>query len=638
MRPGQSIFWGFLMYKQSELFDFNLTVFESIVDNIPSAVFLKDASDGFRIKIWNKAAEITFEMPKSEILGKTTHEKWSKELADLYTIADLEVAKNGRSILIEEEPCYSPARGDFYLRTQKIPLRVDNQNEVKYLLCICDDITEQKKTKQKTDEILNQLKEAQSIAKIGSWSFDLINNHQVCSSEQYKIIEIDESEPQEMLYKTYRDRVFPEDLAELDFLANQAKTEGVGFIQNHRLRMPKGLTKYIRSIAYVAKDNMGKPVKISGTCQDITREVETEQQSDFMLKTLGLGIWKYYPGENKLDWDSNMYKLVGLCDRQLPDAHRALASILSTEAREKLFKEMSALLSGKKDYNVTFEIHSPNKGKKYLGSRATVVREASGTPLKVYGICFDRTQEVELEMQIDKERAKTQLNAKLACLGEISAGIAHEINNPLAIISSSVALLEKQKNDPEKFKLKINGIKRSIDRIVKIISGLKKFSRSSAEPNFQPIILSKLITESMVLIEGKAKKYETDIQLDISSQSMVLCDEIEIEQVLVNLINNAIDAVKDQPEKWVKVSLHDFAEELVLQVEDSGLGISTEIEDKLFQPFFTTKPVGEGTGIGLSIVKGILDQHNASIGLNRNKANTCFEVHFPKYLEKEISH
>ena len=120
------------------------------------------------------------------------------------------------------------------------------------------------------------------------------------------------------------------------------------------------------------------------------------------------------------------------------------------------------------------------------------------------------------------------------------------------------------------------------------------------------------------------------MEIDCKGNAQILCDEVEIEQVLVNLVNNAIDAVKDQPKKWVKVSLSDDAESVVLRVTDSGPGIPDSVRDKLFEPFFTTKSVGEGTGLGLSITKGILDEHKATIAVVTDSPNTCFEIKFAR--------
>ena len=108
-----------------------------------------------------------------------------------------------------------------------------------------------------------------------------------------------------------------------------------------------------------------------------------------------------------------------------------------------------------------------------------------------------------------------------------------------------------------------------------------------------------------------------------------MCDEIEIEQVLVNLINNGIDAVKNLPEKWVRVTIFEDPTQVILQISDSGSGIPEKIRHRLFDPFFTTKGVGEGTGLGLSIAKGILDEHHATISVLAEAPHTCFEIRFP---------
>lgn len=224
---------------------------------------------------------------------------------------------------------------------------------------------------------------------------------------------------------------------------------------------------------------------------------------------------------------------------------------------------------------------------------------------------------------------------KLASLGEMSAGVAHEINNPLAVISGSLSLLQKFRLDEEKFNKKIDVLFKSVYRIEKIVKGLKKFSRTASENVFRSVPLNEIIEEAMIFVEVKSKINITPIEIQVPRDILITCDPVEIEQVLVNMINNAVDAVKGLENRWVKLIAFQSEERVLLQIQDSGPGISTEIEMKLFDPFFTTKPAGEGTGLGLSIAKGILDQHKATIRLNREFANTCFEISFPTSLENE---
>ncbi len=235
-----------------------------------------------------------------------------------------------------------------------------------------------------------------------------------------------------------------------------------------------------------------------------------------------------------------------------------------------------------------------------------------------------------LESRIRENAMLLVRQAKLASLGEMSARIAHEINNPLAIISGSVGLLSKFADNPEKFSAKIESIQNSCIRISKIVQGLKKFSRSGDQVTLGSHSLCETVKEAIALTESKAKRYNTTVAYECKSDAPILCNEIEIEQVIVNLINNGIDAVERLQEKWVKITVFEEDSSVVLRVVDSGLGIPAEIRDRIFDPFFTTKPVGNGTGLGLSITKGILDEHGASISIVPDSPNTCFEIRFSK--------
>lgn len=260
----------------------------------------------------------------------------------------------------------------------------------------------------------------------------------------------------------------------------------------------------------------------------------------------------------------------------------------------------------------------------------TPVRNYKNEIYGVLGFARDITDLVQLQKNLDTERMKSVTNAKLASLGEMSAGLAHEINNPLAIIEGSLSLLPRFLNNTEKLNARIETMKRSCDRIAKIVYGLKKFSRSGDRSEVSPYVLSSIVRDALTLTEIKSKRDSTPVICELNSDATVLCNEVEIEQVLVNLISNAIDAVKNSSDRWVKVLVTDSHDSTILSVMDSGQGIPEEVRAKLFEPFFTTKNVGEGTGLGLSITKGILDEHGASISLLNDSPNTCFEVRFPK--------
>lgn len=248
----------------------------------------------------------------------------------------------------------------------------------------------------------------------------------------------------------------------------------------------------------------------------------------------------------------------------------------------------------------------------------------------VYAAGRDITDLVAAEGLAKSEKAKALLNAKLASLGEMSAGIAHEINNPLMTISGSAQMMERSLDDRSKIQQLTTTILRATERVTKIINGLRKFSHCSEAIEYKPLGLGQILKESLVLVGGKANKFRTELRVKSQTESQILCNEVEIEQVLINLISNSIDAVKSSEERWVHLHLFDEDQSVVLQVKDSGKGIPEKVAEKIFQPFFTTKQVGEGTGLGLSIVRGILEEHGATIELLRDNQHTCFEIRFKK--------
>jgi two-component system cell cycle sensor histidine kinase/response regulator CckA len=243
----------------------------------------------------------------------------------------------------------------------------------------------------------------------------------------------------------------------------------------------------------------------------------------------------------------------------------------------------------------------------------------------------DITDVRELESNLELERRKTLQSAKLATLGEMSAGIAHEINNPITIILGSLGLLERDRTDPEKFSEALSAVRRAGEKIAQIVSGLTKFSRRSEFSDRAPKILAEIVEDVANIIAPTAKRFATEIDLDLQTKARIVCNEIEIGQIIQNLLANGIDAVKSAPQKWVGVKLFESGDQVVLQVLDSGPGVAKGLEEKIFEAFYTTKPTGKGTGLGLSIVRGIVADHEATLELLKVDGHTCFELRFARH-------
>ncbi len=265
----------------------------------------------------------------------------------------------------------------------------------------------------------------------------------------------------------------------------------------------------------------------------------------------------------------------------------------------------------------------PSKGLIYAAARdLTEFRAKEAELLKV------NNELIVAERLAKEERTKSIQNAKMASLGEMSAGIAHEINNPLTIITGMVQLIPKIAQDKPNLERKVTAILNASMRIAKIISGLRKFSQMNEVIDFEFVKLKCILDDAMILASGKALRSGASIDIVCDPDIEILCKPIEIEQVVVNLVSNALDAISKNKEKWIEIDVTHRDGLVFMRIKDSGTGIPKEDHEKLFQPFFTTKSVGEGTGLGLSIVRGILDHHGASIEFLENEKNTCFEIKF----------
>jgi signal transduction histidine kinase len=252
------------------------------------------------------------------------------------------------------------------------------------------------------------------------------------------------------------------------------------------------------------------------------------------------------------------------------------------------------------------------------------------------------TDSIRLQFEKDhllKELQTTQSKivhtTKMAALGIMAGGISHEINNPLAAIRLNSSSLRDLAQAPEVDVGNVLEIADSIDktvvRIAKIISGLKSFAREGKQDETELAPLQKIISETLDFCQARFKNHGIALTVTpISPDLVIQCRRVQIGQVLLNLLNNAFDAIQDQPKAWVRIEVQESANEVAVAVVDSGPGIPVELRDKLMQPFFTTKEVGKGTGLGLSIADGILKSHGGTFALDTDSSHTRFVFHLPR--------
>lgn len=305
----------------------------------------------------------------------------------------------------------------------------------------------------------------------------------------------------------------------------------------------------------------------------------------------------------------------------------------------EILSKISEFIKG--DYRI-FELEHKLLVKRHLKHVRFQFKKISA-PLELVAIYVeDLTVVYEKNQEVDALRASSFGASRMAILGEMASGIAHEINNPLQVISGVVAQTQRiisKKSETtvslDEVSSKLIKIKSTTQKIEKIVRGLKAYARDSSGDPFQSNLVVNLINDSLELCSDKLKHHEINLIIDEIDPSIQLdCRGSQISQVLLNLISNAKDAIKDQKnaDKWIKVSAKDTGSEVEFILTDSGKGISPEVSEKILQPFFTTKANGEGTGLGLTISKKIIESHSGKLTIDKDRPNTTFVFTIPKGL------
>jgi two-component system NtrC family sensor kinase len=365
------------------------------------------------------------------------------------------------------------------------------------------------------------------------------------------------------------------------------------------------------------------------------------------------------------------------------------------ELAEKYRRDDKRVLESGEILDIVEEHVTPRGEKLYVQVMKTPLSGADGEPIGVQGIFWNVTERMRAEEQLREqnvtlqELARSEREAhealktaqsrmveteKLASLGQLVAGVAHEINNPLAFVSNNVAVLERDLRDLKTLiglyrqversgdvgHAELNGqidavseqldvvytldnmprlIERTRDglrRIERIVKDLRLFARVD-EGEWNEVDLNPGIESSVNMVQGYARKKGVRLAAELEPLPMVRCRGARIHQVVVNLLMNAIDACSADETVTIRTRAEAEGQVVRIDVADTGCGIEPAIRERIFDPFFTTKAIGEGTGLGLSISYGIVQEHHGTIEVQSEPgAGSCFRIRLPR--EPQRSH
>lgn len=236
----------------------------------------------------------------------------------------------------------------------------------------------------------------------------------------------------------------------------------------------------------------------------------------------------------------------------------------------------------------------------------------------------------EADEKLLHARARAANSARLAALGEMSGGIAHEVRNPLAAIHlAATQIVERPTETPQVIQL-AERISRIVKRASKIIETLRSFARDGTTDPFMRVPVQRILADTLELCGKRVAEHGVELTVgSVADDLAVDCRAMQLSQVLMNLIVNAYDAVDELDEPWVRIDARSDGDCVEIAVTDSGTGINTSIQPRIFEPFFTTKPIDRGTGLGLSLSRGLVEAHRGTLTLDVTSPNTRFVMRLP---------
>lgn len=396
-------------------------------------------------------------------------------------------------------------------------------------------------------------------------------------------------------------------------------------------------------VTVFSRNEDGEVEAVVGVVTEVNELKNREQELHGIIEKLNLslsaaklGTWEWDIEQNQLIWDERMYKIhdvdptSGKSPMEEVWAHADPADMAETNLK------VQEAAQKHQDFYVTYRVKFRNNEIHHIRCYGRFI--ASLNAKYMYGVAWDSTEEVLTEKEIAEAKARLISSTKMAALGEMSGGIAHEINNPLTVIQARAFQLSQMadsgKLDPEKIRQASESISRTADKIAKIIKSLRSFAREGTNDPFELVPVKQLIEETLEFCRTRFYNHGVEIECaPMDSDLEIECRVIQIEQVLLNLLNNSFDAIQNLEERWIRIQVKDLDNAVEIIVTDSGFGIAPELQEQIMLPFFTTKEVGKGTGLGLSISSGIMKSHKGILRLDAHEPHTTFAIHLPKFQE-----
>jgi PAS domain S-box-containing protein len=396
-------------------------------------------------------------------------------------------------------------------------------------------------------------------------------------------------------------------------------------------RRKDGSAFEVQYSANMIKNENGQPIYMLGSFIDITdlklkrRALEESERTLADAQRLAhLGNWEWDIGTNTHKSSSEVYRIFGLDQERTVLTEKTFMDCIHPEDKERVGSEINSIMENPDyEYNIDYKIIRPDGSERNVHAQGKVIFDASNKPVKMFGTVHDITELKRIEEESAKLRNELAHMERIGTVGAMTAALAHEINQPLAAILSNaqaaLRFLDQEKPDLTELKEILTDIVSDDKRAGEVINRLRHLVKKSDVLN-EPYNLNSIINEVLNLLRSEIllRKASVIVELD-PSVAQFNGDRIQIQQVILNLLMNALDGVMLSPKEKRNIKITTSSEKgvgVTVSVTDSGAGIEDENLDNIFEAFYTTKD--KGMGMGLPICKSIIQANGGIIWADKS--------------------
>jgi PAS domain S-box-containing protein len=523
-----------------------------------------------------------------------------------------------------------------WMSSRAEPMR-DQEGRIVQWYGLCHDIDDQMHAEEALRRSERQLRETIDAVPVRIWSAKPTGGP-VYFNKRYQdhfrsVIANFEAIEEPSIEKLLQELIHPEDAPEVqNTLRNCFETGGVSTMR-FRWREEDGAYRWAECRVEPRRDENGEVTEWYGVSLDINDEVsaqealrDRERELSQLVNMVPVHIRRLTPEGEPIFFNKRLLDFFGLNDLvQLdkPDMSRlaaAIRALVHPDDAPLLLDTVRHSLATGEPYSMKYRMRHADGAYRWVDGRGEPVRDQSGAVVQWYAISIDIDGEVRAQEELRLAQASLARASQAASLAELSASIAHEVNQPLAaIVANSSAChrwLSAEPPNLERAKITAERIIRDANSAAEVVSRIRALFRQSVEPRNRTT-LGSIIAEARDLMAEEAARRRVRLDVDVgSSLPLLALDRVHIQQVLVNLIRNGMDAMDSiAGDRVLGVRVRRVGDVVQTEISDRGAGVA--FPDKIFEPFFTTK--GNGMGMGLAISRSIVESHGGRLWAEKNE-------------------